>query len=157
MRSVPRASCRGSASWRVRGAQRHTRLAEVAHHVGIVQGDRLFTWHVTHHAAVKSTNTALPLPVSSATFSGDHSCQAISPARATCDTWAAPGGPGHATATPAAASRIATAARHGPSACSQRPYIHAAIAIRISPARSARMASLPGLRAQHHVSQATVA
>src|SRR4051794_28867682 len=41
---------------------------------------RLLTWHVTHHAAVKSTNTARPAPVNSATVAGvnaAHSADAL--------------------------------------------------------------------------------
>src|SRR5438105_641919 len=41
---------------------------------------RLLTWHVTHHAAVKSTNTARPAPVNSFTAAGVnavHSAAAV--------------------------------------------------------------------------------
>src|SRR5512139_1252355 len=40
-----------------------------------VSATRLFTWQVTHHAAVKSTNTGLPSLVSCASFSGEYSTQ----------------------------------------------------------------------------------
>src|SRR5437868_8976120 len=95
---------------------------------------RLFTWHVTHHAAVKSTNTARPCDVYEATFSGDQSSHASSPGAALA--LAAEGGeegPGHATTTPDTARIAATAARHGAAACSHLPNIPAAMAMRTRP------------------------
>src|ERR1043165_4535760 len=39
---------------------------------------RLFTWQVTHHAAVKSTNTGRPEAASAATVSGENAAQSRS-------------------------------------------------------------------------------
>src|SRR5512137_2013228 len=41
--------------------------------LSVFSATRLLTWHVTHQAAVKSTNTALPSLVSCASFSGEYS------------------------------------------------------------------------------------
>src|SRR5262245_32656219 len=38
---------------------------------------RLFTWQVTHQAAVKSTNTGLPSARTRANASADHGCQPL--------------------------------------------------------------------------------
>src|SRR5690606_20191720 len=39
--------------------------------------NRLFTWHVAHQAAVKSTNTGRPLARYSSIFAGSNGCQAF--------------------------------------------------------------------------------
>src|SRR5688572_14263751 len=110
-------------SWRVQSALSGTtpRAANSLTTAALCSATRLFTWQVTHQAAVKSTNTAFPEVVSSRTFSGDHSCHGNSLARA----WAPAGvlgfGAGQATSKPAAANRIATAGRHRLGEWSQRP------------------------------------
>src|SRR5260221_1640472 len=97
-------------SWRVQSALRGatSRAANSFTTPALWSAMRLFTWQVTHHAAVKSTNTGWPLAVRLATFSGDHSCHGNSPARATVCAAARAGGAGHATATPAGARITAT-------------------------------------------------
>src|SRR2546423_10761153 len=120
-------------SWRVQSALSATtpRDANSFTTAALFNATRLLTWQVTHQAAVKSTNTGLPAAVSSRTFSGLHACHASSPGFALCASVAGFGlEEGHATAIPAMAKSAATAERHGPRSCSQRPNIHADIAMK---------------------------
>ena len=50
----------------------------------VLSTSRLLTWQVTHHAAVKSTNTARPAPVSSVTLAGVNATQPAPSAAAAC-------------------------------------------------------------------------
>src|SRR5689334_14415087 len=92
-------------SLRVQSARSGTTplAAKVAITSALCNATRLFTWQVTHHAAVKSTNTAVPCSVYRATFSADHSCQASSPALAACESAVPVVAGGHAAVSPAAA------------------------------------------------------
>src|SRR5690349_12946015 len=117
-------------SWRVQSAVSATTPREPNSRTtaSLCRATRLFTWHVTHHAAVKSTKTARPCAPYEATFSGDQSSQASSPAPVETLAEGADDGPGQATASPAIARTAATTARHGAAACSHLPNIHADIA-----------------------------
>src|SRR5512145_2482457 len=64
----------------------------------------LFTWQVTHHAAVNSTNTGFPAAVSAVSVCAEYGCHAPSPAR----SGAAPSRGNTATASAPAASRPLT-------------------------------------------------
>src|SRR5258708_39970281 len=112
-------------SWRVQSALRAVtlRAAKALTTASLFRATRLLTWQVTHHAAVKSTNTGCPAAARLRTFSGDHACHGSSPARATGVESAAASGataPGHATSTPAGARITAIAERRAPGRCHQR-------------------------------------
>ena len=71
-----------SGSRRVQSARTSATFlrANAARTSWVLSTRRLFTWHVTHHAAVKSTNTGRPDAASSATRAGVYGCQSASPA-----------------------------------------------------------------------------
>src|SRR5947208_11398408 len=153
-----------TGSRRVQSARISTTFlrANAARTSASLRTSRLLTWHVTHHAAVKSTNTARPELVRSARRAGVYGSQAVSPrelAMGAGDALALASARSNGHATTIAHAAATSAATLQPFAAPLRNvrHAHSAKARMTSVASKRTTASLSTCAPITQINQATVA